>query len=192
MGIQFSPMYEAASTSTIKANGDLNVSPYDVIGVDGKFDTVEADEFVGGVGNFTKINGKLYVPWTTTTTATNVQLTPSRSGTAPANTTGWRTVLTFNIPQPTTQPSFGINLDSNVSTFYSSISCNDIYTQVTYRFRVNGVEYPSHSGVYSFTEPNVLFNIGDNVVEFYQNVPTSYKPNATITMPAVYIAPITD
>lgn len=59
MGMQFSPMYQPVSTKTIKADGDLNVSPYDVIGYDGKFDTVEADEFVGGVGNFSTIYGNL-------------------------------------------------------------------------------------------------------------------------------------
>ena len=53
MGMQFSPMYQPVSTKTIKADGDLNVSPYDVEAYDGRFDTVEADEFVGGVGNFT-------------------------------------------------------------------------------------------------------------------------------------------
>lgn len=55
MGMQFSPMYQPVSTKTIKADGDLNVSPYDVIAYDGNFDTVEADEFVGGVGNFTSL-----------------------------------------------------------------------------------------------------------------------------------------
>ena len=52
MGMNFSPMYQPVSTKTIKADGDLNIDPYDLIAVDGKFDTVEADEFVGGVGNF--------------------------------------------------------------------------------------------------------------------------------------------
>lgn len=55
MGMQFSPMYQPVSTKTIKADGDLNVNPYDLLATDGKFDTVEADEFVGGVGNFTKV-----------------------------------------------------------------------------------------------------------------------------------------
>lgn len=52
MGMNFSPMYQPVSTKTIKADGDLNVSPYDVEAYDGRFDTVEADEFIGGVGNF--------------------------------------------------------------------------------------------------------------------------------------------
>lgn len=59
MGMNFSPMYQPVTTSTIKADGDLNVSPYDLIAYDGKFDTVEADEFVGGVGNFSSIEGLL-------------------------------------------------------------------------------------------------------------------------------------
>lgn len=63
MGMQFSPMYQPVSTKTIKADGDLDVSPYDVIAYDGNFDTVEADEFVGGVGNFTSgvISGDMQV-----------------------------------------------------------------------------------------------------------------------------------
>ena len=56
MGMNFSPMYQPVSTKTIKADGDLNISPYDLIAYDGKFDTVEADEFVGGSGTMTTIN----------------------------------------------------------------------------------------------------------------------------------------
>lgn len=61
MGMQFSPMYQPVSTKTIKADGDLNISPYDITAYDGSFDTVEADEFVGGVGNFssTTVRGTL-------------------------------------------------------------------------------------------------------------------------------------
>lgn len=68
MGMQFSPMYQPVSTKTIKADGDLNVNPYDLLATDVKCDTVEADEFVGGVGNFTSglfsngVQGLLFVP----------------------------------------------------------------------------------------------------------------------------------
>lgn len=55
MGMQFNPMYQPTSTKTITVDGDLNLNPYDVLAVDGKFDTVEADEFVGGVGNFSSL-----------------------------------------------------------------------------------------------------------------------------------------
>lgn len=55
MGMNFSPMYQPVSTKTIKADGDLNVNPYDLLATDVKCDTVEADEFVGGVGNFTSL-----------------------------------------------------------------------------------------------------------------------------------------
>lgn len=199
MGMNFSPMYQPVSTKTIKADGDLDVSPYDVIGYDGHFDTVEADEFVGGVGNFSKVNGVIYVPWTTTTTATDIQLTPAHSATTAGGTVGWRTVLTFNVPQPTTQPSFGINLDTNINTFYSSVTMSGLYTgtQLRYKVRVNGVEYPEHAGTGNsgssdtFTDNNVLFNIGDNVIEYYQNTSTgSRTPN--ISTPAVYITPVTE
>lgn len=55
MGMQFSPMYQPVTTKTIKADGDLNVNPYDLLATDVKCDTVEADEFVGGVGNFSSL-----------------------------------------------------------------------------------------------------------------------------------------
>ena len=55
MGMNFSPMYQPVSTKTIKADGDLNVNPYDLLATDVKCDTVEADEFVGGVGNFSSM-----------------------------------------------------------------------------------------------------------------------------------------
>lgn len=61
MGMQFSPMYQPVSTKTIKADGDLDVSPYDITAYDGHFDTVEADEFVGGVGNFDSSIASSYV-----------------------------------------------------------------------------------------------------------------------------------
>lgn len=53
MGMSFSPMYQPVTTRTIKADGDMNISPYDLLCTDVHTDTVEATEFVGGVGNFT-------------------------------------------------------------------------------------------------------------------------------------------
>lgn len=55
MGMQFNPMYQPVSTKTIKADGDLNINPYDLLATDVKCDTVEATEFVGGVGNFSSL-----------------------------------------------------------------------------------------------------------------------------------------
>ena len=55
MGMNFSPMYQPVSTKTIKADGDLNINPYDLLATDVKCDTVEASEFVGGVGNFSSL-----------------------------------------------------------------------------------------------------------------------------------------
>ena len=55
MGMNFSPMYQPVSTKTIKADGDLNINPYDLLATDVKCDTVEATEFVGGVGNFSSM-----------------------------------------------------------------------------------------------------------------------------------------
>lgn len=58
MGMNFSPMYQPITSSNMTVDGDLNLSPYDVIAYDGKFDTVEAGEFVGGVGNFSSLEVK--------------------------------------------------------------------------------------------------------------------------------------
>lgn len=55
MGMIFSPMYKPITSSNLTVDGDLNLGQYDVIGADGKFDTVEAGEFVGGVGNFSSV-----------------------------------------------------------------------------------------------------------------------------------------
>lgn len=55
MGMNFSPMYQPVSTKTIKADGDLNINPYDLLATDVKCDTVEATKFVGGVGNFSSL-----------------------------------------------------------------------------------------------------------------------------------------
>ena len=56
MGMNFSPMYQPVSTKTIKADGDLNINPYDLLATDVKCDTVEATEFVGGVASMSSLN----------------------------------------------------------------------------------------------------------------------------------------
>lgn len=55
MGMSFSPMYQPVTSSTIKADGDMDISPYDLLCTDVYADTVEATEFVGGVGNFESV-----------------------------------------------------------------------------------------------------------------------------------------
>lgn len=197
MGMQFSPMYQPVSTKTIKADGDLNVNPYDLLATDVKCDTVEADEFVGGVGNFSKVIGSVYVPWTVTTTTTNIQLITAQSHTFPAGTQGWNTALTFNASIPDIQPSFGVNLDNNISTFYADINCTNLYggSQMTYQLRVNGITYPAHRGPgstswSSFTESNVLFNIGDNVVEF--SITGNSGKTYNVSIPALYITSVSN
>lgn len=56
MGMNFSPMYQPITSSNLTVDGDLNLGKYDIMAVDGKFDTTEADEFVGGVGNFSSLH----------------------------------------------------------------------------------------------------------------------------------------
>lgn len=55
MGMSFSPMYQPITSSNLTVDGDLNLGQYDILATDGKYDTVEADEFVGGVGNFSSV-----------------------------------------------------------------------------------------------------------------------------------------
>lgn len=52
MGMEFYPMYQPVTTVTIKADGNLNVNPYDVLATNVRCNTAVADEFVGPVGNF--------------------------------------------------------------------------------------------------------------------------------------------
>ena len=190
MGMSFSPMYAPSSTTTIKADGDLNINPYDLLATDVKCDTAEASEFVGGVGNFTKVIGSLVIPWTSTTSTTNVSLMPIKSETISGNTSGWRTVHTFNVNIPA-NPTYGLKYDNSITSFYSSINCSNLYgvTDLKCQLRVNGIEYPIHdipSGLYSFTENNVLFNIGSNVVEFYSSA--AVNRTYTIQVNPAYIA----
>jgi hypothetical protein len=49
-------MYQPITSSNLTVDGDLNLGQYDILAVDGKFDTAEADEFVGGVGNFSSLH----------------------------------------------------------------------------------------------------------------------------------------
>ena len=64
MGMSFNPMYQPVTTTTIKADGDMDISPYDLLCTDVYADTVEATEFVGGVGNFSStITNTLGVPF---------------------------------------------------------------------------------------------------------------------------------
>ena len=52
MGMEFYPMYQPVTTVTIKADGNLNVNPYDVLAANVRCHTAVADEFVAPVGNF--------------------------------------------------------------------------------------------------------------------------------------------
>ena len=55
MGMSFSPMYQPITSSNLTVDGDLNLGQYDISAADGHFDTVEADKFAGGVGNFSSL-----------------------------------------------------------------------------------------------------------------------------------------
>ena len=187
MGMNFSPMYQPVSTKTIKSDGDLNINPYDLLATDVKCDTVEATEFVGGVGNFSKVIGSFIIPWEATTTNTGNILKSAQEGTVSGSASGWRTALTFSITIPN-GPAIGLKYDDSVSSFYSTITFSNLIptSGLTCQLRVNGVEYPIHdmAAASTFTDSDVLFNIGDNVIEFYSsvavtrtyryNIPTEY------------------
>lgn len=149
MGMQFSPMYQPVSTKTIKADGDLNVSPYDVEAYDGRFDTVEADEFVGGVGNFTTMRGQRIIDWTCSTSGSTIVF-PARSySTTSAFTSGSSQTL-FNDVLPSNDLSgfdagFGNELGTLGQEFNLVISCtcsNDNYCRYfNYKAEIDGNSY---------------------------------------------------
>lgn len=53
MGMTYTSFGAPVTTKNLQANADLDLGSYDLIATDVKCDTAEADEFVGGVGNFT-------------------------------------------------------------------------------------------------------------------------------------------
>ena len=114
MGMNFSPMYQPVSTKTIKADGDLNINPYDLLATDVKCDTVEASEFVGGVGNFSSLTR-------TNIEGFNVVGTTVNTGITIGNITGvYEYTPSGNFPNPGTEfvliPEFIVNFSVNSST----------------------------------------------------------------------------
>ena len=55
MGFNVTALAQKARTKTIIVDSDLDMGQYDVIATDVKGDTAEFSEFVGGVGNFEKL-----------------------------------------------------------------------------------------------------------------------------------------
>lgn len=55
MGMNFSPMYQPITSSNLTVDGDLNLGQYGITAFDGTFDTVDADNVIGDVGNFTSL-----------------------------------------------------------------------------------------------------------------------------------------
>lgn len=173
MGMNFSPMYQPVSTKTIKADGDLNVSPYDVIGYDGKFDTVEADEFVGGVGNFTSLtqvetskfmyNGVL-------NTSGNIVIVPStdiaKTVTRPVHNTVY-TIGTINI-----NPQYGLIDVSNAVL-------PDCYTTVTATMTGESGNVPFK--VYKDGVEIVSNTISTSIGTISVQIPFSFNVNGTYT-----------
>ena len=128
MGMNFSPMYQPVSTKTIKADGDLNVSPYDVEAYDGRFDTVEADEFVGGVGNFSSMIVGL------NTTGGLLSTTLSTTGMPLFNSdntnTGSFTITASNFVAPSALLDFTVTVKSFYNGSFSTvISVADVGSQ---------------------------------------------------------------
>lgn len=111
MGMNFSPMYQPVSTKTIKADGDLNINPYDLLATDVKCDTVEATEFVGGVGNFDTVN--ISPSPTTTNTGVTYYTQAAISLTNPSNS-GTVDITLSTIPKFTSR-NIGLFMVDNVS-----------------------------------------------------------------------------
>ena len=138
MGMQFNPMYQPVTTTTIKADGDLNVSPYDVEAYDGRFDTVEADEFVGGVGNFNNVivgvntSGGLISSTVSSNTVTLTQDTRSGTLTLSANNfsvSSMKTNVSITMKNNTGQPN-NTNVTIGGTVYPFSVAANGTATKV--------------------------------------------------------------
>lgn len=55
MGMSFSPMYQPITSSNLTVDGDLNLGQYGIAAFDGTFDTVDTNNVIGGVGDFTTL-----------------------------------------------------------------------------------------------------------------------------------------
>lgn len=122
MGMNFSPMYQPVSTKTIKADGDLNINPYDLLATDVKCDTVEASEFVGGVGNFSSLTR-------TTIEGLNVIGTSVNTGIQIGNIAGMYDIGgRADFPNPgvefTLVPEFTVNFTTNSTS--ETININSV------------------------------------------------------------------
>ena len=195
MGMNFSPMYQPVSTKTIKADGDLNINPYDLLATDVKCDTVEATEFVGGVGNFSNIlapssniteinagtinasavNSVQIIPWQVTETVTNYPLL-----------TGSTTQYTGRINAAGSTTTFAI-VNYNIPTAMQRLNIGQALAELDgiYNLRVN-IERVSGASLGYYTPYIMLNNIkyynGDDIpVPYNQNVELVIACDATAT-----------
>ena len=196
MGMNFSPMYQPVSTNTIKADGDLNVSPYDVEAYDGRFDTVEADEFVGGVGNFSTVRGKRIIDWTCSTSGSTVVF-PTKSYSTNGAMTSGSTQTLFNAVLPSNDISgfdagFGNQLGTLGQEFNLIVNCscsNSNYcSYFKYSVEVDGVAY-TRTGAGSLSVP---INNVDSVVKLSvtSTFPSSLSTTASMDYGNYYLTSI--
>lgn len=151
MGMNFSPMYQPVSTKTIKADGDLNINPYDLLATDVKCDTVEATEFVGGVGNFSN-------------TLTSVLSMPC------INTGYLLQIAEPNVKSGST--SVGVYKTTNGSI--ANLTGADLFTYTTDRFRPSGDVPLKLKLEYTLAYANVSISLIINGVEV-ENIETSHN-----------------
>ena len=166
MGMNFNPMYQPVSTKTIKADGDLNINPYDLLATDVKCDTVEASEFVGDVGNFSS----LVLPTSTSGTfsiGTVTMNTPSVSSGSGSTGTDIRNYTFNEAPHLTsTVPEvFSFDTDSiNKTVSYNMFAVN---VGVRYEF------YQDGELLHSTTSRSGTFDL------LYYDVPVNFTMQVT-------------
>lgn len=168
MGMSFSPMYQPVTSSSLKADGDLDISPYDLLCTDAYADTVEATEFVGGVGNFTSIRGQRIIDWTCSTSGTTVVF-PEKSYSSTGAFAYGDTKILFNDVLPINDLSgfdagFGNTLGTLGQEFNLIVNCQCSDSRYcsffTYKAKVDDTEY-SRTGAGSLSIP---INNTDSVV----------------------------
>ena len=137
-------MYQPVSTKTIKADGDLNINPYDLLATDVKCDTVEATEFVCGVGNFESVQSpKLYFTGNISTEGDYyVASIPSKSAYMSGYNFSHGNDINYGVvPYPTNSSLIDITkavYSSEISIAFQLHGDNDNAKGVLYR---DGVEY---------------------------------------------------
>lgn len=179
MGMNFSPMYQPVSTKTIKADGDLNINPYDLLATDVKCDTVEATEFVGGVGNFTRLTPvtmeSLTLDYTSLLNSAPNSIAVTRKGYSFTHSS-YLSTGTYNVTVPYNKPTYtGLILLGNEDATFDTMS-------VTVSISIsNNVSYGSIIAFYHNNVEVGRLNIPQNGRAASSTFTLPYEENIALT-----------